>query len=472
MGGKRAKAHRTWRCEGIKVREKVKGSGVWWVFVSLGHGKRMSQRGGTKDEAEALATELRETRKDNEARTRLEQSGLLRPGQTATATTFAAYAARFLERNKPKSSSADEVDEDDRDSLKHSTWIDYRQCIDNRLSPALGDYVLSAIRRRHVRELEDKWRTEGMKPNNIGKHVRVLSSILSDAAEDELIDANPLLNRGKKRRRSKAKAAPKGKQKHPFSLDELRALLTTAETHAVERRGETVYPFRPALPLLLTLADTGMRLGEAFGLRWSDIDWRGGFIHIQRSYTKGALSLPKSGKTRHVEMSARLRAALRQLRAERFGRVVALAAADQAALEAGRANREAEALVFPDSEGGYLDDHNVRRRVWAPLLTAAELSHHRLHDLRHTFATLHLMEARTNPVWVSEQLGHHDVGFTLRTYVSRPKDDRRRFADALAAEWSRNDPAADASAEKDAEAGRLPQSDSVLRQDRAASSVG
>ena len=74
--------------------------------------------------------------------------------------------------------------------------------------------------------------------------------------------------------------------------------------------------------------------------------------------------------------------------------------------------------MCPDTTGGSLDDHNVRRRIWAPLLTAAELSHHRLHDLRHSFATLHL-EAGTNPVWVSEQLGHHDVGFTLRTYVSR-----------------------------------------------------
>jgi integrase len=130
-------------------------------------------------------------------------------------------------------------------------------------------------------------------------------------------------------------------------------------------------------------------------------------------------------------MSDRLRTVLRELYRDRFERVVAIDAEAQAALAEGRAERAATALVFPDSEGGYLDDHNVRRRVWAPLLVAAGLSHHRLHDLRHTFATLHLQAGSDSAVWVSQQLGHHSVGFTLSRYVSRPANDQARYANCL-----------------------------------------
>ena len=467
---KRTKKARTWRREGIKVREKVKGSGVWWVFVAEGKGRQRSVRCGTKEAADQTASDIRGEMEIAAASRRLEVAGILAPAlSAATGTTFGVYAARFLDRNKPTESRGDEPDENDRETLKQSTWVDYKGCVENRLSPALGDLTLRAIRRRHAKDLEAKWRTDGLSAVNIRKHVRSLSSILSEAAEDELIDVNPLLNRGR-RRRSKGKA-PARKSRNPFSRAELDTLLQTAAEHCIERRGEMVSPFRDALPLLLTLADTGMRLGEAFALRWSDIDWRGGFIHIQRSHTHGALSFTKSGKNRHVEMSARLRAALRQLRGERFGRVVALSAAAQATIEAEQADRSSSALVFPDSTGGYLDESNVRRRIWLPLLTAAELSHHRLHDLRHTFATLHL-DAGTNPVWVSDQLGHHDVGFTLRTYVGRPKGDQRRYADVLSQKWSQNDPATEKDAAEEATPGGLPQSDSVPRPSRAHSSVG
>jgi hypothetical protein len=124
--------------------------------------------------------------------------------------------------------------------------------------------------------------------------------------------------------------------------------------------------------------------------------------------------------------------------------------------------------------GGYLDDYNMRRRVWAPLLVAAKLSHHRLHDLRHTFAALHL-QSGTDPVWVSQQLGHHSVGFTLSRYVSRPANDQARYANRLdisAPKCTRNAPAVENDAPKVADGDGLRESDSLLAHTRAASSAG
>ena len=95
-----------------------------------------------------------------------------------------------------------------------------------------------------------------------------------------------------------------------------------------------MHPFRPFAPLLLCLAHTGIRLGEAFGLRWSDIDWRAGILHVRRSYSHGRLDVPKGGKERKVELSQRLRGALRAVYEARFERVAALDPEQQAALEA------------------------------------------------------------------------------------------------------------------------------------------
>lgn len=425
-----------WARDGVKVREKVKGSGVWWVFVSrvVGEGDarqlvRKSFCKGEREAADAFADEMRAGYKLVAARQRgltvdeLHGLGLARtelPTPEA-GITFGTYATRILDRWEPN-------DKDPEHGLKFSTWRDYKCCLDKRLVPALGDRPLASFKRRDGRQLEEQLRAEGLKASNVRKHVRLLSSILSEAAEDELIPVNPLLAGGRRRRRSKAKATKR--RQDPFTAEELAALFTTAETHTVERRGKVVQPYRPFIPLLLCLTHSGIRLGEAVALRWGDIDWRSGTMLVSRAYSHGRLDVPKGGKARKVELSSRLRATLRAVYEARFERVVALDADQQAELEAAQAATAAGALVFPDEAGSYLDDANLRRRLWAPLLEAAELRYRRLHDLRHTFATLHL-QAGTDPLWVSAQLGHHSVAFTLSTYAHLPRNDRGGHADRI-----------------------------------------
>ena len=54
---------------------------------------------------------------------------------------------------------------------------------------------------------------------------------------------------------------------------------------------------------MLTLARTGMRSGEALGLKWEDINFQNRFLNIQRNIVKGRIETPKSGKSRKVDMS-------------------------------------------------------------------------------------------------------------------------------------------------------------------------
>ena len=56
----------------------------------------------------------------------------------------------------------------------------------------------------------------------------------------------------------------------PLGREELAHLLATAQTHAIERKGTVVHPYRAHYPFLLLLARTGLRLGEAMALKWGD----------------------------------------------------------------------------------------------------------------------------------------------------------------------------------------------------------
>jgi integrase len=58
--------------------------------------------------------------------------------------------------------------------------------------------------------------------------------------------------------------------------------------------------------LFLTLARTGLRLGEALGLQWGDIDFKGGFIEVRRAWVNQQVTTTKSGKTRRVDATPQL----------------------------------------------------------------------------------------------------------------------------------------------------------------------
>ena len=194
-----------------------------------------------------------------------------------------------------------------------------------------------------------------------------------------------------------------------FGRDKLATLLQTARTHSIVRGHRIVFPFRASYPFLLLLARTGMRLSEGIGLQWGDINWRSGTIVVQRSFVRGELSVPKSGKIRSVDMSEHLQAALREHFEHRFPAVANLDPERQAEQDAEAADAVLDSWVFPGVDGKKpMDEHLFRRRVFKPLLVAAKLRHIRIHDLRHGYATL-LLGAGVDLQYVSQQLGHHSA---------------------------------------------------------------
>lgn len=389
---------------GVKLRERRPGE--WWLFVNH-KGKRFAKKlGGNKRAANEIAKTVKQKLDANDL-------GLLKDDGPKVAT-FAAYAAAYLRRAA--------------DTLKYSTWKDYDGNVTAHLAPVLGPLPLDQITRPRVKDLVFALRAKGgrkgkrLSPKTVRKIIATLSAILTDAVDDGIITANPAVQLKKVYRSDKFKDGATKKDINPLTHDEFAHLLETADTHTINRAGKTVQPYRRHRLFLLLLARTGVRLSEAIGLRWGDVDLHGGFLDVQHTIVKGRHTTPKSHKARRVDLSDQLRAALDDARQERFGRVVALTPEMQADRDA--AAGVADAYVFTDSTGGPMDPDNFRDRVWGPLLTAAKLRKVRIHDLRHTYASL-LLQGGVELLYVSQQLGHHSGSFTLQVYGHLLPRDRR-----------------------------------------------
>ena len=161
-------------------------------------------------------------------------------------------------------------------------------------------------------------------------------------------------------------------------------------------------------PLWHTIAMTGMRRGEAIGLRWSDVDLEAGRISVRRALIPNGrdvvVSEPKTAKGRRV-IAIDL-GTVDVLKAQAARQLDEQGEWDEAWVERG--------LVFTQENGGALDPESVSR-YWRQSVKKAMLPQIRLHDLRHTHATLAL-QAGIHPKVVSERLGHATVSITLDTY--------------------------------------------------------
>lgn len=162
------------------------------------------------------------------------------------------------------------------------------------------------------------------------------------------------------------------------------------------------------------LATTGMRRGEVMGLRWQDIDLDAGTLLINRTLIttdvqrKGepgmTFGTPKTAKgRRRVALDPTTVTALRTHRARQL----------QERLAAGTAYDDGDLVVCRE------DGHPIHPKTlsyyfgqWVKRLGLPRI---RLHDLRHTHATLAL-RAGVHPRVVQERLGHANVSITLDTY--------------------------------------------------------
>ena len=161
-------------------------------------------------------------------------------------------------------------------------------------------------------------------------------------------------------------------------------------------------------PLWLTLATTGMRRGEVLGLRWQDVDLGAEAISIRQTRVmtgyQPLLSTPKTRRgKRLVVLDPATAAALKETRCRQ----------KEERLAAGSSWKDS-GFVFAREDGEPYHPERVST-LFIQAAKRAGLPRVRLHDLRHTYATLAL-GAGVHPKIVSERLGHANIGITLDCY--------------------------------------------------------
>jgi integrase len=348
---------------GVKVKPH---KGAWWIFINH-HGQRKAKRVGVGESAKKAA---RDAAAQIQARLALGQSAFQ---SEQAGVILETYAVNWLEH-------IGQV-------RKHTTYADYKKRFDQWILPSLGKLDLRDITREKVRGLVTEQLGKKLSPKTVQNNIRCLSSLLSQAVEDGLIQVNTALKPGKF-----LPKVSKRRSINPFTREEVAILLqTTKDKHP------------RYYPLFLCAVRTGMRLGELLALQWSDFDFEGRLITVQRNYTHKRVSTPKSGESRRVDMSIELHRALRDLHTERQ-------------LEATTNGwKELPPWVFCNGHGSLQDPDNLRNRVFYDILVKGKLRRIRFHDLRHTFASL-LLQQGESPVYVRDQMGHSSIQVTVDIY--------------------------------------------------------
>lgn len=269
--------------------------------------------------------------------------------------------------------------------LRPRTISDYRWALSYHLLPALAKHRLDEITVAEVdRYKAAKLREGKLGASQINKTLKLLAQILDVAIEYEFLDrANPARGR---RRRVKA---PKP-QRTWVEAEQLPALLEAADAYM--------------RPVIATLAGAGLRVGEAIALDWRDVNLATGTLIVGFAKTD-------AGTGREVDLPSGLIEALSEWRALRRH-----CEPDDPVLITRTKSRQTVTNI----------DHRLKATIRAAneLLTKREIdpisARVTPHSLRRTYASIRAA-AGDHPVYIAEQLGHVDPGFTFRVYQRAAK---------------------------------------------------
>lgn len=277
--------------------------------------------------------------------------------------------------------------------LRPSTYAGYRRNVELHVIPTLGRVPIRRLRDKHLEELYERLAhptgdTRALSPKTVLEIHLVVRAALADALRDEYVTRNVALSA-----RVPRPPAIRTPEPQSWTAEQLQVFLRAAAGHRL-------------FPAFWTLAMTGMRRSELLALRWSDIDLDAGTLSINRGLVAVGYDLHESrGKTRNSRRRIDLDpTTVRVLAAWRLWQ---------------RVEREAVGAsppdyLFTDARGEQVHPHAISQ-TFERVALRAEVPLIRLHDLRHTHATL-LIKAGVPVKVVSERLGHAKAAFTIETY--------------------------------------------------------
>jgi integrase len=266
----------------------------------------------------------------------------------------------------------------------------YRQRYGCHVAPLLGKRRIQDLRGEHIGSVFARQREKKLSQWTMAGTQTVISAVLTFALSRGYISSNPLHRLAKMEKPRQVTA----REHRRLNDSEIRTLCSNAT---------------PAYrAVIATLAWTGLRVSEALGLRWEDVDFEAREISVRCQLdVEGKLKRPKTkAGLRTIPLLPALDQELKRHRRDQFAR--GYAGPGQ--------------LVFTTATGKPLDRHNVRNKGIKVAAEKAGLNPPGVtdvttHDLRRTFISHLILRLGLDPVRVSKIAGHSNVGVTLNTYA-------------------------------------------------------
>jgi integrase len=361
---------------GVRVREKIEGSGVWWVFVSQNR-VRQSKCVGDKKAANAVASELR--KRISEGTFKLAPKG----------RTFETVATEWLEQVAALR------------GLRPSTHENYQSAAMSHLIPYFGAKPVGEITTGMI----EAFISTKLKPGGSMRHadkalsrsslrplLTTLRMILQKAVKSREIDSHPM---------AQLDRMPRAESENvdPFTTADLRALLGAA--HEISLTAGAMFRL---------WAQTGVRAGELSGLQVGDFDWEQGTVTVQRTYSRQRIGPPKRGGARTVSMLHPIADPVADWRPGVTSESRSIVA-------------ELRRLpVSPMEPQGFVFGRNGRplgqrdlHRLWRRVIVKARVRYRSPEQFRHTFAST--MLSRNAPLlYVQKQGGWRSATVMLSVY--------------------------------------------------------
>lgn len=340
-----------------------------WRTVIRHQGRVISANSTSKDESRKRARE----------KYLLILSGTNTPIGLGTSLTVDNYFDHWLETEH-------------KDSISHSTFRRYSSLMRVHILPAIGRIKLSDLSRNDLSRVLTRMSKSNQSSRSQQQARAIMLLVCRHAFESGAIAQNPALGL----RSVKLQSSPTS----PLTLIEVKRLLTTFEG--------TPQSARLHIALIC-----GLRQGEALGLRWSDVDLENRIIHVTQQLQRingeyVSVGLKTSRSRRDVMLTDETVKALEILK---------------------HSMNKPNGLVFTPGGGEPLSAH-VDYSNWKRALKLCGIPSKRLHDARHTAATL-MYSQGIGIETISRALGHSNSAITSRLYVHSAEEPLRNAAEKM-----------------------------------------
>jgi integrase len=340
-----------------------RADGRWQARISLPGGKRQSLYGKTYQEVRRQLTAALKTLDD----------GAPMPTERQT---VAQYLASWLKVIEPR--------------LRRGSYIRYRDAVRLHLTPTLGKLALTKLKAQHLDLLYATKLKEGLAPATVQRIHAVLHKALHDAERQGVVVRNE----------ASLANVPRAERKEMwcFTPEEAQTFLDAITDDPLEA-------------FYVLAINTGMRRGELLALHWKDVHLETGSLEIRytlQDEKQGRFSFapPKTERSRRtLPLNNLAVAALRRHKVRQKAQRLAVGEC-----------WEEQDLVFTTGIGGPMRGNHLLQRHFEPLCKRLGLPRIRLHDLRHTTATLMLSAGVPTEV-ISRTLGHSSSSVTSDIYL-------------------------------------------------------